>query len=293
MRRDWCAANTGNLIALFDRMTQKTEKTTVPLRYWEIAETLREQIGNGHYRIGDRLPTEEQLCILFDASRHSLREALKALTEDGLISRRPRAGSVVIATNSVNQLTQTVASIQELLNYGTQTVRETIKTEYVTADHELAGRLKCPPGASWFHIQALRYAVGSVTPLCHTDIYILPIYAGVMRHKKHLLMPIADQIEEMYGQTAESTQVDIFASEINESIAKRLKVSAGSPGLTLVRRYVNSQGTVFEVAFGVHAAQRYTYSFHLKRERPAGARGKGAHLAAPNTASATRRAVKT
>jgi GntR family transcriptional regulator len=260
-------------------MENKTERAASGLRHWDIAATLREQIRTGHYRVGDRLPTEEQLCVLFEASRHTLREALRALTEEGLIFRRPRAGSVVIATNCISQLTQTVASVQELLNYGSQTIRETIETEYVEADHELATQLRCAVGASWFHIQALRYAIGSTTPLCHTDIYILPIYAGVVRHKKHLLMPIADQISELYGETADSTQIDIFAAEIDEAVAKRLKVKTGSPGLTVVRRYANSDGAVFEVAFGVHAAQRYTYSFHLKRDRP----GSGRANAEPAT----------
>jgi len=255
-------------------MTDKTAKAAGALRHWDVANVLRQQIRDGRYPVGQRLPTEEQLCRQFDVSRHTLREALRALTEDGLIFRRPRTGSVVIAVNTVSHLTQSVASIQELLNYGSQTVRETIKTEYVTADHELAERLKCPVGASWFHIQALRFAVGSSTPLCHTDIYILPMYAGVMGHKKHLLMPIADQIEEMYGEVAESTQIDIFASEIQEPIATLLKVDVGSPGLTVARRYANSEGTIFEVAFGVHAANRYTYSFHLKRDRRESQAGK-------------------
>lgn len=244
------------------------QKNDARLRYWDIAETLRQQIRSGHYRLGEKLPPEEQLCTLFNASRHTLREALRTLTEDGLIFRRPRAGSVVIAINCVSQLTQTVASVQELLNYGSQTVRETSRTEYINADHELASRLKCPLGATWFHIEALRYAVGSTTPLCHTDIYILPIYADVVRHKRHLQIPIADQIEEMHGEVAESTQIDIYASEIPEPIATRLKVDVGSPGLIVARRYVNAEGTIFEVAFGIHAAHRYTYSFHLKRDRP-------------------------
>lgn len=253
-----------------------SQKNDARVRYWDIAETLRRQIRSGHYRLGDKLPPEEQLCLLFNASRHTLREALRTLTEDGLIFRRPRAGSVVIATNTVSRLTQTVASVNELLNYGSQTVRETSLTEYVQADHELAGRLKCPVGATWFHIEALRYAVGSSMPLCHTDIYILPMYADVVRHKRHLQIPIADQIEDMYGETAESTQIDIYASEIPEPIATRLKVDIGSPGLIVARRYANNSGTVFEVAFGVHAAHRYTYSFHLTRDRPTVPRGAAA-----------------
>jgi DNA-binding GntR family transcriptional regulator len=94
-----------------------------------------------------------------------------------------------------------------------------------------------------------------------------------MHHPKHLQIPIADQIEELYGVTAASTQIDISASEIDEPIAARLGVPVRSPGLIVVRRYRDDQDNVYEVAFGVHAARRYTYSFQLKRDRAAAPRG--------------------
>jgi GntR family transcriptional regulator len=250
-----------------------TAKAGPPLRHWDVAALIRQQISDGLYAVGDRLPTEEQLTESLGVSRHTLREALRALTEDGLIARRPRAGSIVISRTRVSRLTQTVGSIQELLNYDTQTRRETIRTEYITADHALAAALKCAPGTPWFHIWAVRYPVNDRIPLAQTDIYILPLYAGITKHKRHLTIPIADQIEEMYGVVAESTQIDIQASAIPAAIAEQLAVAPGSPGLTVVRKYFDSTGSCYEVAFGVHAAQRYVYSFHLKREHAA-ERGK-------------------
>ncbi|RYY68827.1 MAG: GntR family transcriptional regulator, partial [Comamonadaceae bacterium] len=76
------------------------------MRYWDIAEALRADIAGGRYAVGDKLPTEEQLVEAFDASRHAVREALRLLTEDGLISRRPRAGSLVIGQSPRAQFTQ-------------------------------------------------------------------------------------------------------------------------------------------------------------------------------------------
>jgi GntR family transcriptional regulator len=248
-------------------------RNTPPLRHWDVAAALREDIARGRYPVGERLPTEQQLVETFAVSRHTLREALRALTEDGLISRRPRTGSTVTSRHPRSAYAQTVHSIQQLLNYGTQTVRETILTEFVVADHQLAFALQCAPGASWFHIQALRHPVDDPLPLAQTDIYVLPAFAGVMRHPKHLLIPIADQIEELYGVSASSTQIDISASEIDEATAVRLNVPAHSPGLTVVRSYRDENDSVYEVAFGVHAARRYTYSFQLKRDRSGPSQG--------------------
>ncbi|HEY4372366.1 MAG TPA: GntR family transcriptional regulator [Burkholderiales bacterium] len=237
-------------------------------RHWQIANVLRHEIETGKHAVGGRLPTEEELCRLFQASRYSTREALRVLAEEGLIVRRPRAGSTVIAASGQSHLIQRVSSIQEILNYAGATVRKTLSTSYIIADHELAYLLKCPLGSSWFRIQALRFLKDSPLPLCHTDFYVAPEYAGVVKHKKHESMMIVDQITEMYGEEADATQIDIYAGQISPAVAASLDAKAGSPALNVIRRYCNAEGRMFEVTISVHPAQRHTYSFLLKRETP-------------------------
>ncbi|MFD7706807.1 GntR family transcriptional regulator [Streptomyces sp. NPDC059785] len=52
----------------------------------EIAETLRERIRAGELRAGDRLPTQAELAGEFGVERGTVRQALRALYEDGLLS---------------------------------------------------------------------------------------------------------------------------------------------------------------------------------------------------------------
>ena len=151
----------------------------------------------------------------FECSRHAVREALRLLTEDGMISRRPRAGSLVIGQAPTAHFTQRVASVQELLRYPSTTERRSVSNGYVQADHELALQLRCAAGGSWFCIEALRFASGSPLPLCHTRVYVRPEYAGIVRHHRHGTIPFADQIAEMYGVLAESTELEISASLVS------------------------------------------------------------------------------
>ncbi|MFF5981243.1 GntR family transcriptional regulator [Streptomyces olindensis] len=52
----------------------------------EIADTLRERIRAGELRPGDRLPTQAELADEFGVERGAVRQALKALQEDGLLT---------------------------------------------------------------------------------------------------------------------------------------------------------------------------------------------------------------
>ncbi|MFF9128126.1 winged helix-turn-helix domain-containing protein [Streptomyces sp. NPDC014889] len=52
----------------------------------EIADTLRDRIRSGELRPGDRLPTQAELAEEFGVERGTVRQALRVLQEDGLLS---------------------------------------------------------------------------------------------------------------------------------------------------------------------------------------------------------------
>ncbi|MFG2793901.1 GntR family transcriptional regulator [Streptomyces sp. NPDC048419] len=52
----------------------------------EIADILRERIRTGDLKAGDRLPTQAELADEFGVERGTVRQALRALQEDGLLS---------------------------------------------------------------------------------------------------------------------------------------------------------------------------------------------------------------
>jgi DNA-binding transcriptional regulator YhcF (GntR family) len=52
----------------------------------EIADTLRDRIRTGDLKTGDRLPTQAELAEEFGVERGTVRQALRALQEDGLLS---------------------------------------------------------------------------------------------------------------------------------------------------------------------------------------------------------------
>lgn len=65
--------------------------------YLQVAERIREAIIAGHLRPGDALPTERELAESLGVSRASVREALRALQAQGLVSASgPPARTVVV-----------------------------------------------------------------------------------------------------------------------------------------------------------------------------------------------------
>lgn len=65
--------------------------------YRHVYETLRTEIEAGTPPVGERLPSEAQLTRRFDVSVITVKRALDMLRADGLITRRPRVGTVVVS----------------------------------------------------------------------------------------------------------------------------------------------------------------------------------------------------
>ncbi|MBY8974820.1 phosphonate metabolism transcriptional regulator PhnF [Rhodobacteraceae bacterium NNCM2] len=72
----------------------------------EIEASLREEITSGHYRPGDKLPTEAEQATRFGVNRHTVRRALSALQDQGLVHARRGAGVFVTAEPTTYHLSR-------------------------------------------------------------------------------------------------------------------------------------------------------------------------------------------
>ena len=63
--------------------------------YVAVKNKLLSDIGNGVYKVGDKLPTEREMCALFQVSRITVRQALAELENDGWVQRHQGRGTFV------------------------------------------------------------------------------------------------------------------------------------------------------------------------------------------------------
>ncbi len=82
-------------------MEPASDNSMTRARVWaSIAERLRREIVEGARAPGDRLPTEAALAARFGVNRHTVRRALAALADEGLVRSRRGAGSFVAASQT-------------------------------------------------------------------------------------------------------------------------------------------------------------------------------------------------
>ena len=106
--------------------------------YKRIARELVQSIASGKYPVGTLLPPEMELCEQFDVSRHTIREALRDITEQGLIVRRKGIGTLIVEKKSDSAMNHPLASLEDLLFLANNNLRVVKQIDEVVADEELS-----------------------------------------------------------------------------------------------------------------------------------------------------------
>lgn len=234
-------------------------------RYRNIAEALETEIREGRHPLGAQLPVEHDLAARFDASRQTVREALRILADKGLIIRRAGSGTTVINTDTRALFTLSLGNLAELLSYPDGVVRRHLSSGHVVADQATARTLGCEPGTAWYRIRGVRYAGAGGYPICWVDIHVLPEFASVAKSRRAERTPVVEQIEHLFGETVESAEVDVSVTRVPADMAAALEVKAGSPALAIVRRYIGRRARPFEVTVSIHPENRYTYRMKFRK----------------------------
>ena len=150
----------------------RTEALPGVPRYAQVANDLMQRIAVGEYPIGSLLPKEVDLSVEYGISRHTMREALRRLDDAGLVSRRRRAGTEVLAAAPATSYRQPINSINDLLQYGEATEIKVRRKARVKCSAALAKMLGCEKDREWLRVETLRTRPGDARPICHTTIYL-------------------------------------------------------------------------------------------------------------------------
>lgn len=125
-----------------------------------IVDTLSAEIAAGHYKPGDKLPTEAQLAARFGVNRHTVRHALSALAEAGTVHARRGAGVFVTLQPADYAIGRRVRLQQNLAASGRMASRRISLMETRACDGREAEALQLAPGDPVHVVEGVSFADG-------------------------------------------------------------------------------------------------------------------------------------
>ncbi|MGW3291261.1 GntR family transcriptional regulator [Streptomyces sp. NPDC001002] len=125
-------------------------------RHEEIADELRQAIDREEYAVGSRLPAETELAAQYGVSRGTVRQAVAALTSEGLIGSRQGARRVVLASRRSQSFAELRSFAQWARAMGREATGRVVAQEYLPATAQDAARLQLRPGVPVLHVLRVR-----------------------------------------------------------------------------------------------------------------------------------------
>jgi GntR family transcriptional regulator len=241
----------------------------LPPLYYRVFKSLEQRIRAGQYGHGDRLPSEDKLCREFNASRITIREAVRRLVDLELVVRRRGSGTFVTGHEGAEAEVpiQFTAALEDLFAQV-----ETVQTKTAQVDEgippldvgRLLGLKEREPVSVVRRIRAYRGQVFALT------VNYLPRSLGVRLREGDLYgYPLLQLLEEKLKIRFRWADQTIEARTADDDVAAALGIRFGDPVLYVQRLMFTKGRYPLEVVRSFYRGDMYRYQVRMTRSRSA------------------------
>ncbi|MGH7389470.1 MAG: GntR family transcriptional regulator [Candidatus Rokuibacteriota bacterium] len=235
---------------------------SVPLHH-QIQRVLRSKIESGEWAPNDGMPTELALVERFRVSRTTIREALGALTRDGLIVRQRGRGSFIAARRRGPARPGMVTNL--ILGYDAEV--RVVAAEPAPAPAHVVEWLGVPRGAPIRRF--VRVEVVDGAPLAVVVNYMRPALGARIRPRDLTRLTMLEVLRDRLGIALGPIREQIEARLPDDEVAGLLGIDLTQPVLVLRLIVDDGDGRCLQVSDAFYRGDRYRYEMET-RLPPAG-----------------------
>jgi GntR family transcriptional regulator len=141
-------------------MLKPTPANVLPISatplYEQIKTALRARILDGTYAPHSQMPSENDLCAMFNVSRITVRQALGDLQKEGLVFKLHGKGTFVSKPKAFQNVSALQGFAEAMSSMGYEIVNQLKHIRFIPATAHIASRLNLPEGAKVAEIHRVR-----------------------------------------------------------------------------------------------------------------------------------------
>ena len=230
-----------------------------------LSEDLRSALGEGRFKVGERMPTEADLAEKYGVHRQTVRRAFQDLVAEGLVYRVAGKGTFPSNFSSQGHYMQSIGTIEDLQAF-TGTEMELLQKIELISEGDAASRLELQ--SKVVAALALRRLYEDV-PFGLTHIFLPPDLG--QRLVEAEVLPargpgtVIGALEGLMPSTIAGANQIITATSTPPDVAPLIDYQAGQPCLRADRLYFNTEGLPVELAISFYKPERYAYRLQMRR----------------------------
>jgi GntR family transcriptional regulator len=222
--------------------------------YKKIQNVLRKRIQASGLKPGDSVASERELAKTHGVSLMTARHALAGLEREGVVERRPGAGTFVASPKiHFNKL---MSYTEQMCSRGLNPRSRLLVSKVIDDEPEIAARLRLPPTSRIVKIERLRETKDE--PLALETCY-LPAseFADLVRAPLGRTS-LFEALNHNYGVELAYADEEVDATPAEANVAQLLNVSHGVPLLRIRQMIYSTQGKATIYAVGFYRSQCHT-----------------------------------
>ena len=242
----------------------RTDQRTLAL---QLRDGIRLMLRQKDYHAGDRLPSEENLAAMFGVSRTTVREALKYLEEERVITCRHGAGRF-LAYDPSGILREDVTRLQSVtemaLGLGIPISTKVLDLRLEPADEALRRHLNLAEGEQVYRLERARLAEGE-TLIYSIDIFPQALVKGEVR-EQDLTTSLVEIMERQWNARLVYSKTTISATLLEPDLCRRLNVSPTSAWIMMEQVNFNEADRPILYSKDYHRSDKFRFNV-LRRRR--------------------------
>ena len=228
-----------------------------------IGDVLRQRIEAGEWPVGKRLPSEPDLARELEASRGSLRSALAALENEGLLQRRHGSGTYVAQPRQlVSSLHVNKSADQMISETGRTPGTSELAWRRLRASTDVCTRLNIPDGSEVFELFRVRTADGRPVTVSfdYVSTATIPDQPALLGPSFYTFLADVCGVRIRYGVA------ELIPATADAAIAAHLGTAQGA--LCLLLRQVDFDEGNKPISYSVEYHLADAFRFELLRSGP-------------------------
>ena len=239
--------------------------------YITVKSKLLEDIGRGVYKPGDKLPTEREMCALFNVSRITVRQALAELENDGWVRRTQGRGTFLRhpdrnkerrrAEKFEQPLNSHYSFSEELKKQGVTPGTRVLSLTHIIAQPPLTEKLQVPPGHMIDVLLRLRLADDD--PYAYETSYVPSEYLNGASSDEIAREGLYNTMEKRSG-VRPNKAVEIFEAGIAPEFIAEMLGRKGIVSIMQIERVAYYDDRPVEYCLTSVAGEKYRFRVKLE-----------------------------
>jgi len=240
----------------------KIEKDSrVPL-YYQLMDIIIDQINSGTYKENDKLPSERELCEIYDISRATVRQTIQELEREGYIYKVHGKGTFVSQERFKQELLKFYSFTEEMKKIGKTPSSRVIDFEIIHLEERIALKMNLKEGEKAYKFTRLRIADDQ--PMMLETSYIpYDRFDGIAKEELEK-QPMYDIFTKKYNCLITKAEEGFQAVSTSERESVFLQNQVNSPSM-MIERTTYEGHNIIEYTVGIARGDRFKYHVTLEK----------------------------